>query len=166
LNTNAQEEKKETTDFGSNEIKINSLYLLVEVFEISYERNITNHSSLGVSLFIPFKDDIDYNYMVNPHFKVFFGKKPAQGFFVEANAAFASLNKYKYEGNLLSSYSYSYDRVKTSEFTFGMGIAVGCKFVLNDSFVLDVYGGLGRFFNSEIIEAYPRFGISLGYRFK
>ena len=100
FNTNAQDEKKDTNDFGRNEIKINSLYLLAEVFEVSYERNISNHSSLGVSLFVPFNDDIDYSYMVNPHFRVFFGKKPAQGFFVEANAAFASLNEYKYENNL------------------------------------------------------------------
>ncbi len=103
--------------------------------------------------------------MVNPHFRVFFGKKPAQGFFVEANTALASLktDQYKNINNNFGSYAIL---EKNNEFSFGMGIAVGGKFVLNDSFVLDVYGGLGRFFGNDSMEAYPRLGINLGYRFK
>jgi hypothetical protein len=167
----SQESTNTEDNFGRNEIKINALYLVLEALEISYERNTSKNTSLGVSVFVPFKkyefyDNIHYSYsfMANPYFRVFFGKKPAQGFFVEANAALTSLQVYYYD-SLYNPNGYFLGRTRReTEFGFGLGIAAGGKFVLNDKFVAEIYGGLGRYLNQDSL-GYPRLGINLGYRF-
>jgi hypothetical protein len=163
--TFSQNTTNEDVTFNKNEFKINAGYLIGGIFEITYEGNINKNTSFGVSFLVPYDEDIDdIKFMINPFSRIFFGKKPAQGFFIEINGAIASIENttYTYNPNTFGSNS------KTEQTTnIGLGIAVGGKFVLNESFVVDVYGGLGRFLNSEKgdIQAYPRLGVNLGYRF-
>jgi hypothetical protein len=161
-----------TTDeaFGRHEIKINGLNLVLEAFEINYEHNLSTQTSLGLGMIIPFNSDkysgdfvYDFSFMANPYFRVFFGKKPAQGFFVEANGSLASLNVYYYDFFNQNGAFWNTTR-KETEFAFGLGIAAGGKFVLNDKFVAEIYAGLGRYLNQESL-GYPRLGINVGYRF-
>lgn len=61
----AQNDTIQRNNFGKNEIKINSFFLLLGVFEPSYERNLSEQSSMGISAFIPFDHeniDVDINY--------------------------------------------------------------------------------------------------------
>lgn len=165
------QENSTDEDFGRHELKINALYLVLEAFEISYEYNVSQNTSLGLSLAFPFNDSMAYDnlhnsttFMANPYFRVFFGKKPAQGFFVEANAALSSINIINFD-NFYNPNSFIYGRTRIEkEFGLGLGIAAGGKFVLNDKFVAELYAGLGRYLNQDSL-GYPRLGINLGYRF-
>lgn len=158
-------------DFERHEIKINTLYFVLEAVELCYEGNLSKNTSLGVSMFIPFNSiespvSIKYNYgfTVNPYFRYFFGKKPAQGFFIEANAAMSSLEVNNYYSIYNPNGFYNSNTAKEKEFGFGLGAAVGSKFVIDDQIVIDVYAGLGKYLTQDGL-GYPRLGINVGYRF-
>ena len=163
IHVNAQENKP-VTDFGKNEIKLNAAYLLAGGFELTYERNLSDFKSVGLAVLVPFEEDtfLDLNYMINPYFRFFFGNKPAQGFFVEGNASLASYSSVYY--TFIDENNNMFKEIK-DEFGLGLGIAVGGKFVLREQFVVEIYGGLGRYLNDIYYWGYPRLGITLGYRF-
>ena len=126
--------------------------------------------AVGLSLSVGIGDETgdlsEYRFMAIPHYRVYFGKKRAAGFFIEGSAAIASVrNDYKiyYDGITDSYYSAKNGTDKTS---FGLGAAVGAKFLTRNGFLGEVFGGVGRLFGETGgVEAYPRIGISLGKRF-
>ena len=149
---NAQEDPK-TTIQGSNELKLNMAYAIAGFPEVTYERIFDDGGSVGLSLAIGIEDDIDYNVIAVPFYRLYFGEKRAGGFFIEANAALYSEDTNEGTGD--------------TAFGFGPGLAVGGKFLTKSGWVAELLAGAGRnFVNENIIsDIYPRLGVSLGKRF-
>ncbi|MGB3775881.1 MAG: DUF3575 domain-containing protein [Leeuwenhoekiella sp.] len=136
-----------------NEIKVNGAYLIAGILEISYERLLSDESSVGFSIGASIDSDIDYTFFLTPFYRFFFGKKRAAGFFVEANS-----NLYAEELN---------DDPSDQALGLGVGLAIGGKFVTKGGWVAEILAGAGRNFvnTNQIEEGYPRLGLSIGKRF-
>ena len=163
----AQNDSIKSANFAQNEVKLNAIFLLLGAFEASYERNISEKSSVGVSALIPFdRDDLDtdLNYYVSPYYRMFFGKKYAAGFFLEG---FGMLNStsdlYLYQLNG----TYFYKEQSITDFALGFGL--GGKWFTKGGFVFEVNGGLGRnLLNGKSdagVTLVGKFGFNVGYRF-
>lgn len=92
--TSFSQQNEEPVEFNRNEIKLNMFYFLLGAVEVFYERNLNEYSSIGMSLLVNTDTDEfwDLNYAITPYYRLFFGKKPAQGFFFEG---FGMLNSNK-----------------------------------------------------------------------
>ena len=88
LHTNAQ--AQETAKEGNNELKLNLAYTIGGFPEINYERIIKNDMSIGVGLIIGLEESSEYKFGIIPNYRVYFGNKKANGFFIEGNAAVIS----------------------------------------------------------------------------
>jgi hypothetical protein len=158
-------QEKTTVDFPKNEIKGNALFLVAGAVEVTYERLLNEESGIGVSLFVPYVNDVSQNFNLTPFYRFYFGKKPAAGFFVEG---FGMLNSYSENYDMYDS---NFNVVKidgenTTDFALGFGL--GGKWVTKRGFVFEINGGVGRnLFNSNDAdyEIVGRGGITLGYRF-
>ncbi len=142
---------QEKVDFPKNEIKGNALMLVAGTFEITYERLLNEESGFGVSLFVPYDNDIDTNFSISPYYRFYFGEKPAAGFFAEG---FGMLN--------------SYENGVENRTDFALGFGLGAKWVTKKGFVFEINTGIGRnLFNSSNTyhEFVGRGGITLGYQF-
>ncbi len=143
----------------NNEFKINILYTAIGIPELSYERLISDNSSLGASVAFSLdkKEDMELRFSFSPYYRMFFGQKKAAGFFIEANSIIVNYVDTIYYNGSTNTYE-----TKTG---FGLGAAAGAKFLTKNNLIGEVYGGLGRVFGDNSLGAYPRFGISLGKRF-
>ena len=127
--------------------------------ELSYERLISDNSSVGASVAFSLdkKEDMDLRFSFTPCYRMFFGQKKAAGFFIEANSIIV-----KYVDTIYYNESTNTYETKTG---FGLGAAAGAKFLTKNNLIGEVYGGVGRVFGDNSLGAYPRFGITLGKRF-
>ncbi|WP_231459513.1 MULTISPECIES: hypothetical protein [unclassified Pedobacter] len=157
---------------GNNEIKINLLYTVIGLPEVSYERLLEDNMGIGISVAINLTDEDVFgsrlNYIIAPHYRLYFGAKKANGFFIEGGAAVVSYKEFDYSSLAYTSYpaGYDYSELNKNYTNFGLGAAVGAKFLTRNGFTGEVYGGIGRLLgNSNAIEAYPRIGITIGKRF-
>ena len=143
----------------NNEFKVNILYTAIGMPELSYERLISDNSSLGASVAFSLdkKEDMDLRFSFTPYYRMFFGQKKAAGFFIEANSIIV-----KYVDTIYYNESTNTYETKTG---FGLGAAAGAKFLTKNNLIGEVYGGVGRVFGDNSLGAYPRFGITLGKRF-
>ncbi len=159
-------------NFGKNEFKLNAIFLLLGAFEPSYERNLSEESSVGISVLIPFdRDDIDMNlnYYVSPYYRLFFGKKYAGGFFLEG---FGMLNSID---NRIGYFDINSNYVTQEETStnFALGFGLGGKWMTTGGFIFEVNGGFGRNLirgnnnndNDNENDFVGKFGFNLGYRF-
>jgi len=160
-------------EFSKNELKLNAAYLLAGIIEMSYERVINEDSSFGISANYDVSGDSNYTSMITPYYRLFFSKNHAAGFFFETSTTFLWEQPY---GDI---YYYSTDYITYPEggyyssiadenlFGWGIGIAVGGKFMTSNNWIFEVVAGLGRnFINTDYIDdLYPRLGISIGKRF-
>ena len=156
-------QEKTNIDFPKNEIKGNALFLVAGALEVTYEHLLNEESGVGVSLFVPYENEIDVNFSLTPYYRFYFGKKPAAGFFVEG---FGMLNSYDDSIYTEASNYSSYDDVTRTDFALGFGL--GAKWVTKKGFIFEINGGIGRnLFNSSDsdFEIVGRGGITLGYRF-
>lgn len=147
---------------GDNELKINAAYLLGGFAEITYERILSEDSAIGLSVGFALDNIIDYRFGIIPHYRLYFGKKRAAGFFAEGNAAFYS------ECSFCSTSDFSpstYD--SSTEFGAGLGLALGGKFITKKGWTAELFVGLGRnFVNNDLLDdVYPRSGLLIGKRF-
>lgn len=143
----------------SNEFKINILYTALGAPELSYEKVLSDNSSIGASLAfsVDSKENMDLRFGITPYYRMFFGQKRAAGFFIEANSMVI---------NYIDSITYTNNSTTYNTKTgFGLGAAAGAKFLTKNNLIGEVYGGLGRVFGDNSLGAYPRFGITLGKRF-
>lgn len=154
---------------GNNELKINLLFTVLGMPEISYERLLADNMGLGASVFIGLDDSQDYKFGFIPHYRLYFGAKKASGFFIEGNASLITSRDYSsfYVGTS-SYYPYGHSQsVERNKTTFGLGAAAGAKFLTRNGFLGEAYLGVGRSLgeNANDVEAYPRVGITIGKRF-
>lgn len=167
----AQNDSINGNNYGKNEFKLNAVFLLLGTFDVSYERNISENSSAGVSVFVPFDKnnfDTDINYYVSPYYRIFFGKKYAAGFFLEGFGMLNSMDQ-EYYNDTPNMYTTYWDEAVTD---FALGFGLGGKWMTTGGFVFEVSGGIGRnLFNTNDSDYYDyspivgKFGFNLGYRF-
>jgi len=143
----------------NNEFKVNILYTAIGMPELSYERLISDNSSLGASVAFSLdkKEDMELRFSFTPYYRMFFGQKKAAGFFIEANSIVVNY--------IDSTYYYGNSTTYNTKTGFGLGAAAGAKFLTKNNLIGEVYGGVGRVFGDNSLGAYPRFGITLGKRF-
>ena len=150
---------------GRNELKLNLFYTVLGVGELTYERVVGENSGVGASLAVGLDSDSDYKFSILPYYRMYFGKKQAAGFFIEGNAGFLSYRDgFEYSYYLNGEEVISGDNF-TNKTSLGIGFATGGKFLNKNGFFGEAFLGVGRLFNSEYAEAYPRIGITLGKRF-
>lgn len=165
----AQDNDVETTTNDKHELKLNALYLVIGSFEVSYEYLLNEESGVGISVFLPFDDDIkdDLNYYVSPYYRFYFGNKYAAGFFLEGFGMLNSTNWYTLEqqGELNPVFV---ERKETIT-DFALGIGLGGKWITKRGLLGEVNFGIGRnLFNSNDFEDNDFVGkiaITVGYRF-
>lgn len=152
------QENMSTKNFS--EIKINALSTSLGAFEFEFERTINSKSSFGISLFSKFEDNTgkafsyDYDSGANIFYRRYFGKKYANGLFLEGFGMFH--NNKIFELNSKPEIS--------SNLLFGLGI--GYKWVSKKGLILQTNFGLGKnIFNHKFDGVSGRAGISIGYRF-
>lgn len=140
-------------------------FIVLNAFEVSYERLNSNKSSFGVSLFINASSDADYHesFAVTPFYRFYFLSKEdygAKGYFFELFAKFAKGDYFEDNGNNTSD-----DLEKYS--SFNLGFSVGKKWVHSSGLAVEYSIGVGR--NLAASEGVPemtvRGGVSVGYRF-
>lgn len=171
MGSQAQSDSISKKDSGNNEIKLNAIMLLFGAFEPSYEYNLSESSSVGISLFIPFDDDnfdTNINYYISPYYRIFFGQKYAAGFFLEGFAMVNSIEHEYYSPSQGGNYNY-WEKDVTD---FALGFGLGGKWNTRGGFVFEVSGGIGRnLFNTNDSDYYDyspivgKFGFNLGFRF-
>lgn len=165
LNVNAQDDASATsTSDNFNELKLNALYAVVGVLDLTYERTLNEESGIGLTFAVPFDKELDsdINYYVSPYYRFYFGKKYAAGFFLEG---FGMLSAYEQTDIFIGN-----DVVinEESKLAFALGIGVGGKWVTNGGFIGELSLGVGRnIINADdfIDDVVGKISIGIGYRF-
>ncbi|EAR15894.1 hypothetical protein RB2501_03330 [Robiginitalea biformata HTCC2501] len=150
---------EKTAGIGRNELKVNLVYTLLEVPEVTYERILGPDSGIGVSVDLAVNDDIGYRFAIIPHYRFYFGKAYGGGFFLELNSLIGSIRD-----EPLIDFG---GEEESAQFAFGLGAATGVKFLTRTAWVAEIALGFGRYLASEqgMDYGYPRVGITLGRRF-
>lgn len=146
------------------EIKTNVFSAIGGMLEVSPEWVTGSNSAIGLSMSIEIADGsaiqndglVTDNWAVMPYYRYYFGRNDnASGFFAEANLAL-----YQEVGS------------EMDDSVFGAGLALGSKFFLNNSWLLEIFAGGGFAFDqnagSDFFDTpvtYPRLGVSVGKRF-
>ncbi len=167
LSTYAQQQETPQNTIGENELKINVTNIIIfKWLDVGYERILNEESSVGVGvLFALDNDDLDLDeyrtFSITPYYRHFFGKKYAQGFFVEG---FGMLHSGENEEYFYNTQDPTIVQEKYTD--FAIGVSIGTKIVSKRGFVAEIYGGIGRdLLDKSGLEVVGRGGISLGYRF-
>jgi len=144
---------------------------LLAIPEITYERLLEDNMGVGLSVAIGITNEHIFgsrlNYIITPHYRLYFGNKKANGFFIEGNAGITGHRERDYSSLLYTSYppDFDYSRLEKNFTSFGLGAAAGAKFLTRNGFLGEAYLGVGRVFGSNSLDAYPRFGLTIGKRF-
>ena len=148
-------------DFPRNEVSLNlgsTVFLRYPV--ITYERILAPDFSIGASLGFNLADEHSMNFNLTPFARWFFGgnretmNRAGTGFFIEANTAFYSLDRF---------YSRWDGSGGSSTFDFGVGLGIGWKYLSRNNWTGEILLGGGRGFAHDTV--FPRGGVSLGRRF-
>lgn len=158
---------------GRNELRFNLLTSVIGFPEINYERILATNMSLGVAGAVTFtnRKEKSQDYLLG-FYRVYFGKKLANGPFIEANLG-AVYNKdqiyygdYVYEDPCPNCYTiYNQFYKEKSSLNLGVGFAIGYKFLSKNGLLGEIFGGLGRNSGEPSRDFYPRVGVSIGKRF-
>jgi hypothetical protein len=151
--------------FSQQELKLDIAdALIIRSIEFSYEKYLTDESSIGVSaLFNLAEQSTDFRYnentMLTPYYRQYFTTNSQWNLFGEG---FLGINSGKYEVINNGNQQISYEK-----YTDGaLGIAVGAKYIASGGLTIDFYGGLGRnLFGSNSPVIVPRIGLNVGWRF-
>ncbi len=138
--------------------------LIVPALDLSYEYVISRYSSAGASLNVSLESDNDFSqqFSFTPYYRqYFFNKKDygARGFFAEGLLQYATG-----EGRIFD-FNNNIEEEDWSQ--FGIGFAIGQKWVSRNGFVLELLLGGGRYFGGKDFapEGFFRGGVNVGYRF-
>ena len=162
--TISPKKEKRSGKYKNNEIKTNIPYLVFGFPEITYERLFKAYNGVGVSYSFSLNtiNSISTVYIVTPYYRRYFGKGKSLGFFTEANVAYEKQEAHN--GN-------KYRNLETKN--FGLGFALGTKFINKKGYLGEAYVGFGKLFgvenpgnkNSVFLDGYPRLGFTFGKRF-
>ncbi len=156
LSIKSQELNSAITD--RNEIKLNTLSLILGRFSVSYEYLLNKKSSIGSSIIYSFDND----FYISPYYRFFFGKEYASGFFLEGFGMFSSIEEAFFNQTNLTNDTKNVNN-------FGLGAGLGSKWFSNNGIIAEINLGLGlnlfdtsNRYHSEVI---GKAGITFGYRF-
>ncbi len=163
------QKENELSDFKKNEVKLNALYLVLGVFEGTYERAINDESSFGTSITFLLDKEANINtaFAISPYYRFYFGKKPVSGFYMEGFSLYQSVSQYEtfYYG------SYTTEREEKVK-AFALGIGLGGKWYTKRNVMFEVGAGIGRNLsissnidNTDYSRITGKIAISVGYRF-
>ncbi|WP_408038724.1 DUF3575 domain-containing protein [Tenacibaculum amylolyticum] len=169
ISTQSQEEKPKNQIKGDHEIKINGLYLIAGVLDLTYERVLNDESAIGISAAVGLDSEY-YKFSAMPYYRFYFGEKRAAGFFIEGNGAILvdefdrEIVLFSNDDNTIGIGVDSNSGIKTR---FGLGMGVGGKFLSKNGWIGELSLGFGRVFGVEndLFKVYGRFGITIGKRF-
>lgn len=157
---------------GNNEIKFNIPMAIASLPEINYERIVDENVGVGIALSIAVEkpDVIAYRNLIMPYGRLYFGKKRAYGFFIEANMAASKQRRIdNYTNYIFNDTTMQYMEVPVnideSSFNIGFGSAVGVKLMTKNGYVGEIFAGGGRFFGTSVKNGYFRMGLTIGKRF-
>jgi hypothetical protein len=150
---------QETEEKNHHEIKWNALYAAVGAISLEYEYIFDDNMSVGALTFLSLasSENSEIRSMGGLFFRTYIGKKRANGFFIDVNSVIAHIKKE-------TTYQYSDNH-------FGLGLALGGKFLLKNNFTIEGFFGGGLLNNSKsdnvigFPDVYPRLGVSIGKRF-
>lgn len=148
-----QNKQRQSIDIIRNEIKVNIPQSIYGVPELSYERILTKHSSVGLSVAYSVTKKTREQYFLLPHYRFYFGEQPASGFFIELGAMF-----WQTKNTWFSS----------KKKGFGGEMALGLKVRKIPNFPIELVVGFGRsYINNDILweRFIPRLGLSIGRQF-
>ena len=152
-----------TLSYAQQEIKLDiGDALVIKSLEFSYEKYVTENSSVGISALFNLADQDDSfryneNTMITPYYRNYFSTNEQWNFFGEA---FLGINSGKIE---TIEDSGNFDEKYTDA---ALGIAVGTKYVASSGLTIDVHAGIGRnLFGSDSPTLIPRLGVNVGWRF-
>lgn len=167
-------------DIAKNEVGVNVLnVLLFGALDVSYERLLSNHSSLAFEMFSKVfnkneGEDVDLSkayakdFSLTTKFKYFLDEeKAARGLYAEAFGMFSNgMNERKVTRQNPTTGATEEVEVDLEFTDFALGIGVGGKFVSKQGFLIDVSFGLGRnLFHRDSPDIVIMPAISAGYRF-
>jgi len=147
---------------GNNEIKVNLLYLVLGLPEISYERLISDNMGVGIAVVVAV-DDQDLRHSFLGNYRLYFGNKKANGFFIEGNMGVVTEKEHHFY--YFPENNGSLQVTESTPTYFGLGAAAGAKFLTRNGFLGEAYLGAGRLLGESHSEYYPRVGITIGKRF-
>jgi len=150
----------ENVPVKTNELRLNAILLIAGAINVTYEKILNDESGLGISAAVFLDDDIAENWYISPYYRIYFGKKPAAGFFLEG---FGSLNSI--EDYLFDETSTDFNPQNVTDFALGIGL--GGKFITKRNLVGEISVGFGRnlFVDNRDYEVFAKGEISVGFRF-
>lgn len=174
----AQDEQSEEEPVNLNsindkkhEFRIDALEaILIPAVDLSYEYVLSRYSGVGVSASLNLSNENSdgfHDFAITPYYRqYFFNKKEygARGFYAEGLMRYAT----GVEGDFVIFVNGTEFRNEGDEWSlFGIGFAVGQKWVSRNGFVFDLSGGVGRYFGASDNEPefFFRGGFNVGYRF-
>ncbi|WP_432710444.1 hypothetical protein [Pedobacter sp.] len=105
---------------------------------------------IGVSAMVSLLDDQDVRYALLANYRLYFGNKKANGFFIEGN---------------MGVVAEEHELKKSTKAYFGLGAATGAKFLTRNGLLGEAYLGAGRLLGNSSSGYYPRVGVTIGKRF-
>jgi hypothetical protein len=151
------QEKKESV-LSKNELKINLAYLIAGFPEITYERALTEETSIGISALFSIEnneENISFNFAIIPYYRIYFGEKPNTGFFVDGNLGLYSQKKT--DGDLFTN-------EKEGGLGLGVGFNLGKKYRTKKGWIGELSFGITRTITNQdnVNSVYLRGGIIIG----
>lgn len=152
-----------TAPAKNNEWKVNFLMTLSGLPEFAYERILNDKVGVGLAILVRLDKGRDYNFGFLPYYRYYFGKRRANGLFVEANTALYSIVNYERWMNATERNNYAHHN-EPSNIELGLGLAAGAKFI-EKRFFGEISLGFGRFVTETHFKDYPDIDFSIGKRF-
>lgn len=161
--------QEKESDIRKNDVTMGPIELIVgPILNVSYERLINKTNGVGVNTLVYFADNAYREYQISPFYRMYFGRKFASGFFVEAFAPITTDRNdfYDYDINTNGNIIVNYREKKYT--TVGFGIGLGAKWAVRNNILFEVSGGLARRFgdqNNNFEEITGKAMLGIGYRF-
>lgn len=162
---------------GNNELKVNLFFAVSGMPEISYERLLAANMGIGAAFFVGLDNIKNFSneqakFGFTPYYRIYFGAKKASGFFMEANAIVTSIYAdYTNDAELaaVTMPAEYYRNQVTTRAHFGLGAAIGGKFLTRNGILGEAYFGVNRLLSEKSKylsdKAFSRVGITIGKRF-
>ena len=151
INLNAQEiEAPRRNDIVADPF----LLIAVPLVNVSYERLLNENSGLGVNVMFTLQNDSDSFSQISPYYRMYFGRKFAQGFFLEGFVPITTTKEYDmiYFNDEFGGYYTEGNEKNTT--TVGLGFGVGGKWVIRNGLVIEASGGIGRRFGGNLDDSW------------
>jgi|GEM_PF-473006 len=154
----AQDSTRVISNEGKSDLLIDPVYVILgPVLNVSYERFLNKDYGLGLHALLGL-GALNTEAQISPYIRMYMGQHHTNGFFLEAFLPFTIDREY-------TGWSY---RPEIHHTTAGFGVGLGAKWVVKNSMVVQVGGGVARrfFYDGPNEPITGKFMFGVGYRFK